>query len=67
MSSFSISLNGIEAAQDRFDGSAQRIAIKGELPQDSIELTNARNEITSDENAIKIAEEITESTINLVG
>ncbi|WP_180538257.1 hypothetical protein [Nevskia soli] len=67
MSSISISLNGIEAAQDRFDGSAQRIAVKGELPQDSIELVNARNEIASDENAIQIAEQIAQSAIDLVG
>jgi hypothetical protein len=66
MSSISSSLSGLQSAQSLLDTTAVRTARSGPSPQNSVDLIKAQNLNGANVGAIRAADEMDKSTIDLL-
>ena len=57
----------MQSAQDRFDTAASRVAKQGPSPQNSVDILQARNQNAASAKAIRVADDMSKSAIDLVG
>lgn len=66
MSPLSISLGGMQSAERQLNTAANRIATQGPSPEDSVSLTEARNNVGANAKAAQTAGEMQKSLIDLL-